>query len=193
MHRSLVHRSLTLSICSLGVAAVAFVSACASGGGSSAPVRPATQTMGSADVGTITVTNTVTADVSHLAATVDAVWRIMPSIYDSVAVPITTLDPASHSIGNQGFKIRGRLGKSYLSKFIDCGSSTQIGPNADTYEVYLSVVSSVRPEGTAGATLSTIVDAKARPINFNQGYSNCASTGNLEIKIADLVKARLAK
>jgi hypothetical protein len=171
---------------------LSFAACASSSGSSSSPSRPATQTMGSADVGTITVTNSTTADVSHLTASVDAVWRIMPSVFDSLGVPITTMDVASHTIGNQGYKLRGRLGKVSLSRYLDCGN-TQIGPNADSYDVYLSVVSTVVAEGTAGAKLSTTVDAKARPITYNQAYSNCASKGGIEIRIADLVKARLAK
>lgn len=183
-----MRRLLLLSVVPVSLA----LAACASSSGGPTPSRPATQTMGSADVGTITVTNASTADVSHLPYSVDAVWRIMPSVFDSVGVPITLLDQASHSIGNQGYKLRGRLGKTILSRLIDCGN-TQIGPNADTYDVYLSVVTTVQAEGATGAKLSTVVDAKARPITYNQGYSNCASRGGIEIKIADLVKARLAK
>jgi hypothetical protein len=117
----------------------------------------------------------------------------MPSIMDSVGIAVGTMDQASHTIGTQGFKLRGRLGKVSLSRIIDCGTSTQVGPNADSYEVYLTVLSSVKADGAAGASLSTTVEARARPINFNQGYSNCPSKGWLEIRIADLVKARLAK
>lgn len=183
-----MRRLLTLS----AVSAALLLGACASSGSGPTPARPATQTMGSADVGMITVTNATTADVSHLPYSVDAVWRIMPSVFDSVGVPITLLDQASHSIGNQGYKLRGRLGKVTLSRLLDCGN-TQIGPNADTYDVYMSVVTTIQAEGASGAKLSTVVDAKARPITYNQGYSNCSSRGGIEIKIADLVKARLSK
>ncbi len=181
-------RLSTVFVVVLGVCCAA----CSSSGGGPTPARPATQTMGSADVGTVTITNATTADVSHFAFSVDAVWRVMPSVFDSVGIPITLLDQASHSIGNQGYKLRGRLGKVTLSRLLDCGN-TQIGPNADTYDVFLSVVTTIQAEGAAGSKLSTLVDAKARPITYNQGYSNCASRGGIEIKIADLVKARLAK
>ncbi|MBL0169178.1 MAG: hypothetical protein IPP90_00405 [Gemmatimonadaceae bacterium] len=174
---------------------LALLPACASssGGSASAPSsRPATQTMGSADVGSLTVSATSTADVTHLPNTVDAVWRILPSVFDSVGIPVTTIDQARKSIGNAGYKTRARLGKAPLSRYLDCGN-TQIGPNADSYDVFMSVITTVSPEGASGAMLTTIVDAQSRPVTYNQAYSRCSSKGGIEIRIADLVKARLAR
>ena len=176
---------------------LALLPACASssstGSVASAPSsRPATRTISSPDVGSLTVTATATADVSHLPYTADAVWRILPSVFDSVGIPVTSIDPARKSIGNAGYKTRARLGKAPLSRYLECGT-TQIGPNADSYDVFLSVMTIVSPEGANGATLSTLVDAQARPVMVNQGYSRCSSKGSIEIRIADLVKARLAR
>ena len=117
---------------------------------------------------------------------------MLPSVFDSVAIPITTLDPAHKTIGNSGYKIRQRLGKVTLSRYLDCGN-TQIGPNADSYDVFLSVITTVTPEGKSGATLTTAVDAQARPVSFNQAYSHCSSKGGIEMRIADLVTARLTR
>lgn len=176
---------------------LAILPACASSSSSSstaseASVRPATQTIGSSSVGTVTVSATATADVSHLPYSADAVWRILPSTYDSVGIPVTTLDHARKSIGNAGYKTRARLGKAPLSRYLDCGN-TQIGPNADSYDVFLSVITTVTAEGANGSALVTIVDAQSRPITYNQGYSRCSSKGGIEIRIADLVKARLSR
>lgn len=176
---------------------VPVVHACASssstGSAASAPsTRPATRTISSPDIGSMTVTATSTADVSHLPYSSDAVWRILPSVFDSVGIPVSTIDQARKSIGNAGYKTRTRLGKAPLSRYLDCGN-TQIGPNADSYDVFLTVMTTVSPEGATGATLTTIVDAQSRPVTFNQGYSRCSSKGGIEIRIADLVKARLAQ
>ena len=176
------------------VVTVALLTACASSTSSAPPsARPATQTIGSGgDVGSLTIAASSTADVSHLPYTSDAVWRVLPSVFDSVGVTVATIDQARKSIGNPGYKVRARLGKVTLSRYLDCGN-TQIGPNADSYDVFLSVMTTVAAEGAQGAVLSTIVDAQARPITFNQAYSRCSSKGGIEIKIADLVKARLAR
>lgn len=140
----------------------------------------------------MTVSTTSSADISHLSFAPDLVFRVLPSVFDSVGIPVTTLDPAHKSIGNGGYKIRQRLGKLSLSRYLDCGT-TQIGPNADSYDVFLSVMTTVAPEGKSGATLTTVVDAQARPATFNQAYSHCASKGGIEMRIADLVTARLMR
>lgn len=172
---------------------MALLPACASssGGGASTTVRPATQTIGG-DAGTLTIANTVTADVSHLTFTPDAIFKILPSVFDSIGLPVNTVDPAQRTVGNTGFKIRQRLGKAPLSRYLDCGN-TQIGPNADSYDVVLSVTTTASAEGASGTALSTLVDAQARPATYSQGYQHCSTKGGIEIRIAELIKARLAR
>lgn len=188
-----MRRLICLSLALLaGCASSSSSTATSAGTSSTASTRQAPRTMGGADVGSITIATSSTADVTRLANSVDAVWRIMPSVFDSVGIAVTTIDQANKQIGNPGYKIRGRLGKVTLSRYLDCGN-TQIGPNADSYDVFLSVLSTVAADGTAGAKLSTVVDAQAKPITYNQAYSRCSSKGGLEIRIAELVKARLAK
>ena len=116
----------------------------------------------------------------------------MPSVYDSLGVTVSTIDPASKTIGNPGYKIRQKLGKAPLSRYIECGT-TQIGPNADSYDVMLSVLSTVTAEGAQGAVLTTTVEAQAKPVTYNQGYSRCSSKGAIEKRISDLVNARLSR
>ena len=140
----------------------------------------------------MSMSNTPTSDVIHLEYALDAVWRILPSVFDSIGITVNTIDQSRKTIGNPGYKIRQRLGKSPLSKYLDCGN-TQIGPNADSYDVMLTVLSTVAPEGASGATLSTLVEAQAKPVTYNQAYSRCSSKGGIESRISELVKARLSR
>src|SRR5690606_40865365 len=64
-------------------------------------------------------------------------------IYESLGIPITRVDATSHIIGNEGLKVRRRLGDAPLTRYLDCGSG-QGGPNADTYEVHLAVLTEAR-------------------------------------------------
>jgi hypothetical protein len=172
---------------------LAVLSACASSGSTgSTSARPATQTIGRGDIGTLVVSSGASAEVAKVSQAADAVWRIMPSVFDSLGVPITDMDPARKEIGNAGYRIRNRLGKVSLSRYIDCGS-TQIGPNADNYDVVLTVMAVVTADGPTAATITTRVEAQARPATYNQQYSRCSSKGGIEARIADLVNARLAK
>lgn len=165
--------------------------ACASSS-SSTPKGPATQTINAGAAGSMTMAASASADVVRMPYAADAVWRILPSVFDSVGITVTSIDQAGKTIGNPGFKIRQRLGKAPLSRYLDCGN-TQIGPNADSYDVMLSVMSTVTPDGTAGAKLTTFVDAQAKPVTYSQAYSRCSSKGGIELRISDLVKARLAR
>lgn len=177
-------------------AATAMLSACASsgasGGGAVGSSAPTTQTVGGAAVGRVAVTTTNEAYISTVPFTADAVFRVLPSVFDSLGITVNTIDPARRQIGNNGFKIRQKLGKAILSTLLDCGAS-QIGPNADSYDVYLIVMTTVTPSGTDAAQIATLVDAQARPLTFNQGYNRCTTKGNLEQKLADLVTRRLSK
>ncbi len=162
-------------------------SSSAGGGG-----RPLTTTVGSADVGRMTIASGSTESVTELPFSADAVFRVLPSVFDSLAVPINSMDPATKEIGNTAMKVRSRLGKTYLSRYLDCGN-TQIGPNADNYDVVLTVMARVVAASAATSTLTVSVEAQARPATYNQAYSRCSSKGGIEGRLAELTKARLAK
>jgi hypothetical protein len=166
--------------------------ACASSGGTSASVRPATQMVGGEGIGSLVLAGGGGSDVQKLAYTADAVWRALPAVFDSLAIPLNSVDPTTKELGNSALKIRVRLGKVYLSRYLDCGT-TQIGPNADNYDVVLTVLSRVMAEGTAASKLTTTVQAQARPATYNQAYNQCSSKGQIERRIIELLSASLAK
>jgi hypothetical protein len=95
------------------------------------------------------------------------------------------LDASKHLAGNAGFKLRQRLGKVPLSRYFDCGT-TQVGPNAESYDVYLTVLTSVASDA-GGAKVATVVDASAKPVAFSQAYSACSTTTALEKRLQTLV------
>ncbi len=181
-----MRRSLLLLL-SLGT-----VQACSASTSAAPSTRPAVQTIGGADAGRTTLVATSAADVSQLSYAADAVWRVLPSVFDSLAIPLSTVDQARKEIGNTGLKVRRRLGNVPLSRYLDCGN-TQMDPNADNYDIVLTVLSRVTPNGVTAATLTTTVEAQARPATYSQAYSRCSSKGGLELRLADLVKARLGR
>jgi len=172
---------------------LATLAACSSSGTAKPTTasRPSTQTVGRGNTENLVLTNTVSVETVALPHSADAVWRILPSVFDSLGVKVETIDPAKREIGNAGYRIRNRLGKVSLSRYIDCGN-TQIGPNADNYDVVLTVLSVVSANGASASTLTTSVEAQARPATYNQAYSRCSSKGGIEARVAELAKARLA-
>jgi hypothetical protein len=128
--------------------------------------------------------------VASVAAPIERVWTLLPAVYDSLGIPIGNVNSTTRTLGNTGLKIRTRLGKEYLSTYIDCGRS-QIGESADSYDVVLTIFT--QADSTAGGEtrVTTSVDAVARPATYSQAYSRCATKYVLEARVIKLLKARL--
>ena len=128
-----------------------------------------------------------------IGAPIQAVWRSLPVAFDSVGVPLSLIDPKTHVMGNEGFKIRQKLGKERLSNYFECGT-TQVGPNADSYELLVTVVSNLEPlKGDSLRTRVTITaSSAAKPLQFRQDYSRCSTKLVLERRMLDVL-ATVAK
>ena len=174
------------------------LSACSGGGGVETAPAPAANpttvrvtgsggsaiTMSMVDDGPGVLSRTV-------AGSVDDVFTALPAVYDSLGIPLTDRDAATHIVGNSGFNTRRRLGKTPLGRYFDCGS-TQGAPSVDSYDIHLSVLSKVQPGSSAGlSTITTIVEVMGRPAAFSGEYVKCSTNGVLEQRIVDGVKARL--
>lgn len=129
-------------------------------------------------------------NILRVEASVDRIWKALPAIYDSLAIPLTVHDPRNRVIGNEGMVIRRRLGKVALSKYLECGRS-QMDQNADTYEITLSVVTRLNVIDSAQTKVTTLVEASARGLQFAGQASACTTTGTLEIRFHQLLKNAL--
>lgn len=127
-----------------------------------------------------------------VAAPIDRVWRALPAAFDSLGVPGGVLDAAARRFGSTGFRVRRRLGTVAVSRYFDCGQ-TQIGENADEYDVQVQVVATLSP-GTAGTTnVEILLDALARPVAFSQGYQACSTRGTLDARLVERLRAELTR
>jgi hypothetical protein len=133
------------------------------------------------------------SNVHTIPFSVDQVWRALPGVFDSLGVPLATIDPKTRTMGNPGFKLRSRLKNVPLSRFIDCGNSTQVGSNADNYDVNLTVLAETRPAEPGSARVIITFQALAKPANFSQEYSQCSSRGVFETRFVDMLSARLQR
>ena len=182
-----------MRLCSLVF--LASVAACASTPAGSAASAPQPQTV------TVAGTNSTmrvggVADASGTATlpySVEQIWRVLPFVFDSLGIPVAAMDPAKRTLGNEGFRVRSRLKGTPLSRFIDCGTSTQIGPNADSYDVVLTLTASVHAAEPGSAMVGTTFSAVAKPANFAQDYAPCNSKGLIESRFIDIVRAKLAR
>lgn len=170
------------------------LAACASSGGTaSAPASQTMRVVGPNGTQSVDLAGSVDASSSRtMPYSVEQVWKALPGVLDSLGIPIQTMDPTTRVVGNAGFKIRGRLKNVPLSRYIDCGNSTEIGPNADNYEVHMVFLAAVRPAEGNHSSVSLTFDAVAKPVNFAQDYSQCLSKTVLESRLFDALAQRLA-
>jgi hypothetical protein len=174
----------------LGVSLVGSLAACA-GPSSSATPAPQVSRVATAGGGEIRMSGPEAATVHVVAFPLEKVWLALPAVFDSIGVPITELDPAKRALGNSAFKIHGRLKGVPLSRYIDCGSSTQIGPNADSYDVTLTLTAELRPATSGGTSVNTTFGAVAKPATFAQQNSQCSSKGVMESRFIDILNAKV--
>jgi hypothetical protein len=139
------------------------------------------------------VTSNTRAWIDTLWTPIDRVWKVLPSVYATLEIPIERYDSEANEIGNSALKLYRRLGKIPLTRYIDCGT-TQIGPNADSYEVTLTVLTKLqKPKSdTSTTTVATTVEAMARPIQFRGDFVRCSSKGALEARLMEVLKVHLA-
>ena len=124
---------------------------------------------------------------------IDRVWGAMKTAYDTLGIPIGTMDKASRTIGNSTLRIRRRLGDVAMSKYVNCGNVQGV-QSADAYEVVGSIVTRLQPaDGPSRTSLETLVDMQGRPMTIASEYMTCTTTGLLEKRIAEVVTAQLKR
>lgn len=166
--------------------ALAALSACAT---ASAPVaRPDVRTVRVQGVdGAFQVRHDDQSTTKIIALPPEQVWRALPAVFDSLEVPVTRSDAAGRVFGNEGVRVRKRIGGVAISRYFDCGT-TQIGPNADSYDVFLILMITLRagPANTTNVTVTA--EASARPVARSQPYTPCSSQAALDVRFVDLLR-----
>lgn len=174
------------------------LSACAGTTAGTSPTRsttsvsmPAGGPQGSVGTGSVSVTTHADAgpSVAELTVSADAAFQALPQVYQDLGIPMGTQDPAQRLFGNRKVQVSRRLGRQPLSRVVNCGNTAFGAPVADSYRVQLSIVSTVRPEGS-GSRLETRVEASAAQPGVSGAPVACASTGWLEERIATGVRVR---
>jgi|SRR5687768_3789200 len=181
------------------IASLAMLVACASNPAPSTG-RPEEQTVRvsgvtggiSGSTGLRLTSNTISR-VDTLWTSFDRVWRELPAVFAVLEIPIEKFDASTNVIGHSAFKVYRRLGKFPLTRYLDCGS-TQIGPNAESYEVMLTVLTRIERvrSDTSLTAVGTTVEAVAKPVQFRGDYSRCSSKGTLENRVMEILKIQLA-
>jgi hypothetical protein len=179
------------------IATLAGLGACSStgGGGTTSapvPVSVVTQgTTGAAMGGGLGIVNTSQGQTVTLAASRDAVWARVVAAYDALGLPIAYKDDAKYLIGNDQIKARRAIRGIQLRDAVDCGSDLN-GDKAETYEIRLTISSTVAAAADGTAELTTTVSSVGRSPNFGGNSDvNCPTKGAFERAIAKYVRKEL--
>ena len=177
--------------------------ACAStGGAGSAPVTSAPESARpTVNTGRVVTTtgntvqmNTMNIDMDvklFVTGSPDQAWAVLPGVYSELLIPVSMNDPKTKSIGNTGWKTRRSIGRVPAQRYLDCGSSGTL-ENAETYQLTLSIVTTVLPNSSGGSIISTAITGTGRnPVTSSQADVRCVSKGDLEIRIRDMVEKAL--
>jgi hypothetical protein len=112
---------------------------------------------------------------------------LLPSIYAGLGIPVTSFDPKMHLIGSSNQPVTLQVAGLRPSMVLDCGLGAY-GPNADRYQVSLTIFTGVSGDSLGPAVVETRLSARAVP-NGLSSYVPCASTGRLEETIAQRLRA----
>lgn len=121
------------------------------------------------------------------------VWVAVQKVYADLEIPIATANPASRQIGNNSFYRTRQFAGEQMATLVDCGSG-MTGPKAASYRIYMSVLTDVLPDGKGGTRVQTTFVSTGQDMSGSSSDRiPCASSGRLEGKILDRVKAALVK
>ena len=123
-----------------------------------------------------------------VTGTPDQAWTALTAVYQELGIPLSVNDAASKTIGNTGWRTRRSIVRVPAQRYLDCGSSGTI-QNAETYQLTLSIISNVKPNPRGGAVVSTAITGTGKnPITSSSAEVRCASTGDLELRIREMVE-----
>lgn len=138
---------------------------------------------------------TIAIDTLGVAAIVRApaarVWSALPVVLTELGLTINYREPAARRVGSCYQKVRARLGGAPLSDLVDCGETRSL-PNADRYEVALTVITTVEITGPTSVKVHNYVLGIA--LDASGVASNrlwCLSKGVLEQRIIAAIERRL--
>lgn len=126
-----------------------------------------------------------------VAGPAEAVWAALPAVYAEFGLEINFREPGPKRTGACYQRVHGRLGKELLSTFVDCGDSRSV-PNADRFDVALTVLTTVVPISNKASKVFTFVLGAGNDPTSSNARIWCYSKGALEARIQASLEHHLA-
>ena len=123
-----------------------------------------------------------------IAAPADRAFAALSVVYTDLKLDVTTLQTEQRRPGSENVRTRRQLGGTRMSRYLSCGErmGNQI---AEQDEIVLTLFTQVEPAGEGRSTLRTLFEATARQTGAGSTTINCSSTGELEKRIVEMVRA----
>lgn len=190
--RRRVHPALPAIVLLLGASGCASTSAGTSGdfGGNRVQTAVLQNTQGAARG--INMVSTTEVNSALINAPVEKAWTALQAAYVTLGIPVTDLNQQSRTIGNNTYRVRRRIGDVPTMRALDCGGDSGM-PNAETYQLLLTVKSRIIPNDAGGSVVQTTLEGTGK--NATTAASSdvrCSSMGALETRIAELIKASVS-
>ncbi len=184
--------ALSAAVVFVGVSGCASTSASTAGdfGGSSVQTAVIQNAQGAARG--LNMVSTTEVNSALINAPVEKAWVALQEVYATLNIPVTDLNQQARTIGNNAYRVRRRIGDVPTMRALDCGGDSGM-PNAETYQLLLTVKSRIIPNDAGGSVVQTTLEGTGK--NATTAASSdvrCSSMGALEKRIADLVKAKVA-
>lgn len=163
---------------------------CASAGAGPAVTPPPPQIIETPGGTPLRVEQQAIVSGGNVLMPIDSAWKTIIQVYQELGIEPTTLITEARTIGNQSLKIRRVLGTTPLSRYLNCGSGTGVGPNADYYNVEMSVMTHLSASTTQTTNVQTRVVATAKPLTVGSNPVECVTTGALEQRIVRVMQQK---
>jgi hypothetical protein len=121
----------------------------------------------------------------------NAAWSAYPAAFADLGLDPNIIDSQQMVFGTAA-NYRHTLGKKRLSHFFDCGNMLGVS-TADSYEVWIRLISQIVPIDGSLSTVRTEVEATARAGDRPGETVRCSSNGALESRLAALLTEEAAK
>jgi hypothetical protein len=194
MHPSRPRPLAALGACVLaGLAGCATASGTATPPGSSAPPTTTTTVVMQTSPGVTGSTDLASSRenagvVTPLASTPERAWTALVATFGALGIEPANVDVQRRFYGNQGVEPKnGRIAGIPTARLLNCGTTPTGVPLAQSYQVRLSVISSLEP-APEGSRLTTRVSGVAASRDGSSTQVPCGSTGRLEQRIAELMQ-----
>jgi hypothetical protein len=128
------------------------------------------------------------ASTTVVSVSPSTAWPLVKGAYQALGIDIKVDNPTMHQMGNSNFWRIRTVGPFRMSELVECGMG-MTGKKADTYRIYMALLTMVNSDGKGGTKLETTLAASGQDMS---GTSSdrivCGSTGKLEQTIHDAVK-----